>query len=48
MGLLSISIEKLPAWAHVILMIITFLAFIWGVVHFGWTFILKVIFSPDL
>jgi len=48
MGMISKAIDRLPSWVQMILLIVSLIVFTWGVAHYGWTFILKVIFSPDL
>jgi len=48
MGVVSRSIDKLPRWLRVSLMLLGLAAFVYGVATEGWTFILKAIFSPEL
>jgi len=48
MGVISRGIEKLPTWMQVVLMILAVAGIVYGVARYGWTFLLKVIFSPDL
>jgi hypothetical protein len=48
MGVISRSLEKLPGWAQLILTLLGLAAFVYGVAHYGWTFILKAIFSPEI
>jgi hypothetical protein len=42
------SIDKLPSWAQLIFMILGIIACVYGIAHYGWSFILRAIFSPDL
>jgi predicted membrane protein len=48
MGVISRGLDKLPKWMQVVLMILAVCACIYGIARDGWTFMLKVIFSPDL
>ena len=49
MGLVSKAIDKLPAWAKVILMALVAVGSIYYIAHYGvWSFVLHTIFSPDL
>jgi hypothetical protein len=48
MGVITKSIDKLPSWAQLIFMILGIIACVYGVAHYGWSFILRAIFSPDL
>jgi hypothetical protein len=48
MGLISKAFEKLPRWLQFILMALGIGMCIYGVAHHGWTYLLRVIFSPDL
>jgi hypothetical protein len=48
MGVISRSIDRLPGWFRVSLMLLGLAAFVYGVATEGWTFILKAIFSPEL
>jgi hypothetical protein len=44
---MSKAIEKLPAWAKVILFVLAIIAGVYSISRDGfWTFLLKVIFSP--
>ena len=46
MGFVSKGIDKLPAWAQLILMACGLAAGVYGFAHYGWSFLLKAIFSP--
>jgi hypothetical protein len=46
MGYVSRALDRLPAWAQVILMVSGLAAGVYGLAHYGWTFLLKAIFSP--
>jgi hypothetical protein len=48
MGVISRAVDKLPSWVRLILMGLGVLACIYGFAHDGWSFIWRVIFSPDL
>jgi hypothetical protein len=49
MGLVSRSIDKLPRWAQVILMILGMIAGVYSIAQYGfWSTILHAIFSPVL
>lgn len=48
MGLISKGIGKLPNWAQAVVMILAAVCCVWGFAHYGWSFLLRVIFSPDL
>jgi hypothetical protein len=52
MGLISRAIDKvvdpLPTWAKGILGLLVVIGFIYGIIHDGFRFLLRVIFSPDL
>jgi hypothetical protein len=48
MGIISRSIDKLPGWAKVCLMILGVAAIVYGITTEGWIFMLKAIFSPDI
>ena len=51
MGLISRAIDKivdpLPTWAKGILGLLAVIGFIYGIVHEGFWFLLRVLFSPD-
>jgi hypothetical protein len=46
MGYVSKAFDRLPAWARLVLMVAGLAAGIFGVARYGWTFLLKAIFSP--
>jgi hypothetical protein len=46
MGYVSRAYEKLPGWVKMILGMFALAGIVYGVAHDGWTFLLKVIFSP--
>jgi hypothetical protein len=48
MGVISRAIDKLPAPIQAILTLLGIGACVYGLAHYGWSFILRVIFSPDL
>jgi hypothetical protein len=48
MGYVSRAFDRLPGWAQMILGVVSIGAIIYGVARYGLTFLLKVIFSPDL
>jgi hypothetical protein len=48
MGVISKAIDKLPQWVQLIPMVLAIIACIYGIAHYGWSFILRAIFSPDL
>ena len=51
MGLISRSIDKivdpLPTWAKGILDLLVVIGFIYGIIHEGFWFLLRVLFAPD-
>jgi hypothetical protein len=51
MGLISRAIDKivypLPTWAKGILGLLIVIGFIYGIVHEGFGFLLRVIFAPE-
>jgi hypothetical protein len=47
-GVASTAIDKLPTWAQIILMVLGIITCVYGIAHYGWSFILRMIFSPDL
>jgi hypothetical protein len=48
MGVVSKAIDKLPTWVQAILMTLGIVACVYGIAHYGWSFIFRIIFSPDL
>jgi hypothetical protein len=48
MGVISRSIDKLPSWLQVVLVLLGLAAFVYGIATEGWMFILKAIFSPEI
>jgi hypothetical protein len=52
MGLMSRALDKvidpLPVWAKVILGLLLAIGFVYGIVHEGFWFLVKVIFSPEI
>jgi hypothetical protein len=48
MGVVSRAIDKLPTWVQVILTLLGIVACVYGIAHYGWSFIFRIIFSPDL
>jgi len=48
MGYISRAIDRLPKWAQWIVMVIGVLCGIYGVARYGFWFLIKAIFSPDL
>jgi hypothetical protein len=48
MGLISRAAGRLPSWAKFILGALGVAAIVYGIARYGWTFLLRVIFSPDL
>jgi len=48
MGVILKAIDRLPAWVQLVLMILVMITCVYGIAHYGWSFLLKVIFSPDL
>jgi hypothetical protein len=48
MGYVSRAMDKLPAWDQLVLGVLGIGAGIYGIAHYGWTFLLKMIFSPEL
>jgi len=46
MGLVSRAIDKLPGWAQLLLIVLGLAAGVYGLAHYGWSFLLKAIFSP--
>lgn len=47
MGYVSRACDKLPDWVKLTLGVCALAGIIYGVAHQGWTFLLKVIFSPE-
>jgi hypothetical protein len=47
-GVISKAIDKLPTWARWELGIASLIYGVYCFAHYGWTFLLRVIFSPDL
>jgi hypothetical protein len=43
----SKAYDKLPNWVHLILGVCAIVGMVYGTVHEGWVFLLKVIFSPE-
>jgi hypothetical protein len=48
MGAVSSAIDKLPTPIRIVFMLLGVAACVYGFAHYGWSFILRVIFSPDL
>ena len=48
MGVVSKAIDKLPKWVQVILMALGIVACVYGMAHYGWSFVFRMIFSPDI
>jgi len=48
MGLISKAVEKLPKWAQITLTILAIVACVYGIARGGWSFVWRLIFSPDL
>jgi hypothetical protein len=48
MGVISRSIDKLPSWAQWVFMAVGVAALVYGISHYGWSFLLKAIFSPEI
>lgn len=48
MGYMSRGYDRLPRWAQLILMTLGLAGMVYGVSHYGWTFLLKALFSPEL
>ena len=49
MGMVSRSIDKLPTWVQVSLVIIAIPLSMYCIAHYGfWSFVLRMIFSPAL
>jgi predicted membrane protein len=48
MGVVARAIDKLPTWVQAILMAFGIVACVYGIAHYGWSFIFHIIFSPDL
>jgi uncharacterized membrane protein len=48
MGHISKVADKMPKWAQLILVVLGLAAFVYGIVHEGWTFFFKAIFRPEL
>jgi hypothetical protein len=48
MGVISRSIDKLPRWVQIILIVLGLVVFVYGIANEGWIFILKAIFSPEI
>jgi len=46
MGLISRACDKLPAWVQIVFGVISVIGIVYGTAHYGFTFLLKVIFSP--
>jgi predicted membrane protein len=46
MGFVSRAFDKLPAWAQLLLMTAGLASGVYGFAHYGWSFVLKAIFSP--
>jgi hypothetical protein len=46
--MISKTMGRLPDWLQWILGIAGAIVCIYGLAHYGWTFLLRVIFSPDL
>ena len=44
--LISKALDKLPSWAAWIYVPLGAVLTVYGIAHYGWTFLLKVIFSP--
>jgi hypothetical protein len=47
MGYVSKAYDKLPNWVQIILGICSIVGIVYGVAHWGWIFLLKVILSPE-
>ena len=48
MGVISRAIDKLPKWVQMILIILGIVTCVYGVAHYGWSFLWRAIFNPDL
>jgi hypothetical protein len=48
MGLISKAVDKLPKWAQVTLLILAIVACVYGIAREGWSFVWRLILSPDL
>jgi hypothetical protein len=49
MGLISRAVDKLPRWAKFIFAALTVVGSVYCIARYGfWSFLLRVIFSPDL
>ena len=48
MGFISRSVDRLPRWLKVILLLLGVAAFVYGLATEGPVFIIKAIFSPEL
>jgi hypothetical protein len=46
MGSISRAYDKLPKWVQLVFMVISLLGIAYGTAHYGFSFLLKVIFSP--
>jgi hypothetical protein len=46
-GYISRGYDKLPDWVKLILGICAIAGTVYGVAHYGWTFLIKMIFSPE-
>ena len=47
MGVISKAIDKLPSWVQGVLVVLGFIVGAYGVAHYGWSFILHAILSPE-
>jgi hypothetical protein len=48
MGIISRQVDKLPAWAQLVLTALSVAGGIYGIAHYGfWHFMLRMILSPD-
>ncbi len=49
MGLISRALDRLPKWAKLIFWALTVIGSVYCIARYGfWSFLLRVIFSPDL
>lgn len=48
MGYIARAIDKSPRWVQWIVMALGIIGSVYGIAHYGWSFILRMIFSPDL
>ena len=48
MSLTRKAIDRLPPWAQTLIMVFAVPILLSGLFHYGWTFLLKVIFSPEI